>query len=97
MRETPERVESHSTYVIKLVSRCDFCMALCSFLLPNQGQAKLALANPVAKALGSSYSVLFTSVTSQHKRMPLFRSAFCCMQFVMRSVVIVSSKHVSVI
>ena len=30
----------------------------------------------VANALGSSYSVLFTSVMSQHKRMPRYRSAF---------------------
>ena len=36
--------------------------------------------NPVANAFGSSYFVLYTSVTSQHKRMPRYRArsvAFC--------------------
>ena len=32
--------------------------------------------NRVANALGSSFSVLFTSVPSQHERMPRYRSAF---------------------
>ena len=32
--------------------------------------------NRVANARGSSYSVLFASLTSQHKRMPRYGSAF---------------------
>ena len=31
MRERPEGVESPGTYVIERVSRCNFCLALCSF------------------------------------------------------------------
>ena len=31
MRERPERVESPGTYVIELISRGQFCLALCSF------------------------------------------------------------------
>ena len=34
--------------------------------------------NRVANALGSSYSVLFISVSSQYKRMPRYRGAFRC-------------------
>ena len=32
--------------------------------------------NRIADSIGSSYSVLFTSVTSQHKQIPRYRSAF---------------------
>ena len=34
MREISERVESNSTYVTELVSRPQFCLALCSFGSP---------------------------------------------------------------
>ena len=36
MRETPERVESHGSYVIERVSRGHFCLALCSFGPPSR-------------------------------------------------------------
>ena len=43
----------------------------------NSGQSNSVLAeNHVANAVGSSYSVLFTFVTSQHKRMPRYLNAF---------------------
>ena len=35
MLERPERVESPGTYVIELVSRGHFCLALCSFGPPS--------------------------------------------------------------
>ena len=41
----------------------------------SAGNSVLAV-NRVANALGSCYSVLFTSATSQHKRMPRYPSAF---------------------
>ena len=36
MRERSERVESPGTYVIGWVSRCHFCLALCSFGKPSR-------------------------------------------------------------
>ena len=35
MHRRPERVESPGTYVIELVSRGHFCLALCSFGPPS--------------------------------------------------------------
>ena len=35
MRERSERVESHGTDVTEGVSRCHFCMAMCSFAQPS--------------------------------------------------------------
>ena len=35
MRERPERVESPGTCVTERVSRCHFCLALCSFGPPS--------------------------------------------------------------